>query len=49
MQNVEFANLAQIPNFYIQDLYQSIFLTSIYPQIIQERIKAQQRVNYLVF
>jgi len=40
MQNIEFADLTQIINFYIQDLFQKIFLTSIQPQITQERIKA---------
>jgi len=49
MQNAEFADLTQTTNFYIQDLFQSIFLTSIQPHITQEHIKAQQRVDYLVF
>jgi len=49
MQNAEFANLTQTTNFYIQDLFQSIFLTSIQPQITQECIKGQQRMDYLVF
>jgi len=40
MQNAEFADLTQTTNFYLQDLFQSIFLTSIQPQIIEERIKA---------
>jgi len=35
--------------FYIQDLFQPIFLTSIQPQITQELIKSHQRMNWLVF
>ena len=49
MQNADFAYLTQTTNFYMQDFFQSIFLTGIQPQITQERIKAQQRVDYLVF
>jgi len=49
MQSAKFADLTQIVNFYIQDLFQSIFITGIQPHITQERIKAKQRVNYLVF
>jgi len=49
MQNAEFADLTQTTIFYIQDLFQSIFLTSIQPQITQERIKSHQRMNCLVF
>jgi len=49
MQNVEFANSTQTTIFYIQDLFQSVFLTSIQPQITQERIKSHQRSNCLVF
>jgi len=49
MQNVEFANSTQTTIFYIQDLFQSIFLTSIQPHITQEHIKSQQRSNCLVF
>jgi len=49
MQNAEFADLTQTTNFYIQDLFQLVFLTSIQPQLTQERIKAQQRVDSLVF
>jgi len=33
MQNVDFVDLTQTTNFYIQDLFQIIFLTSIQPQI----------------
>jgi len=29
MQNVEFADLTQTTNFYTQELFQSIFLTSM--------------------
>ena len=39
MQNVEFANSTQTTIFYIQDMFQSVFITSIKPQIKQERIK----------
>jgi len=49
MQNAEFADLAQTTKFYIQDLLKSIFLTSIQPQITQGGMKAQQRMDYLVF
>jgi len=38
--NADFANLTQTTFFYIQDLFQSIFLTCIQPQITQDRIKA---------
>jgi len=38
MQNAEFVDLTQTSIFYIQDLFQSIFLTNIQPQIIQECI-----------
>jgi len=48
MQNAEFTDLTQTTNFYIQDLFQTIFLTSIQPHITQECIKAQQRVDSLV-
>jgi len=44
----KFADLTQTTKFYVQDLFQTIFLTSIQPQITQERIKAQQRVDSLV-
>jgi len=33
MQNTKFANLTQTTIFYIQDLFQSMFLTIIQPQI----------------
>jgi len=49
MQNAKFANSTQTTIFYIQDLFQTMFLTSIQPQITQERIKSHQRSNYLVF
>jgi len=49
MQNTKFVNLTQTTIFYIQDLFQSIFLTIIQPQITQERIKTQQRVDYFIF
>ena len=49
MQNAEFIDLTQTSNFYIKDLFQKIFLTSIQPHITQEHIKAQQRVDSLVF
>jgi len=48
MHNVEFANSTQTTIFYIQDLFQTIFLTSIQPQITQEHIKSHQRTNCLV-
>jgi len=48
MQNSEFTNSTQTTIFYIQDLFQSILLTSIQPQITQERIKSHQRTNCLV-
>jgi len=35
MQNIEFSYLTQIAIFYIQDLYQSMFLIIIQPQITQ--------------
>ena len=40
MQNAEIVNSTQTTIFYIQDLFQSIFLTCIQPQITQDRIKA---------
>jgi len=49
MHNAEFTDLTQTKNFYTQDLFQSIFLTSMQHHITQKRIKAQQRMNYLVF
>jgi len=49
MQNSEFANLTQTSNFYIQDLFQSIFLTGTQHQITQKCIISQQRMNYLIF
>jgi len=49
MQNTEFAYLIQTTIFYIQDFLQSIYLTLIQPQITQECIKTQQRVDYLIF
>jgi len=49
MQNAEFTDLTQTTISYIQDLFQSIFLTSIQPHITQERIKSHQRMNCLVF
>jgi len=49
MQNTEFTDLSQTTIFYIQDLVQSIFLTSIQPQITQEHIKSHQRMNCLFF
>jgi len=49
MQNVEFTNFTQTTNFYTQDLFQTIFLTSIHYQITHKRIQTQQRVIYLVF
>ena len=42
MQNAEFTNLTQTTIFYIQDLFQTIFITSIKPQITQERIKSHK-------
>jgi len=39
MQN---SDLTQTTNFYIQDLFQTIFLTSIQPQITQECIKTHK-------
>jgi len=49
MQNIEFVDLTQTTIFYMQDLFQSIFLTTIQPQITQEHIKTQQIVDYLIF
>ena len=49
MQNAEFANSTQTTIFYIQDMFQSVFIISIKPQITQERIKSHQRSNCLVF
>ena len=49
MQNAEFANSTQTTIFYIEDLFQIVFMTSIKPQIIQKRIKSHQRTNFLVF
>jgi len=49
MQNIEFTYLTQTTNFYMQDLFQSIFLTGVQPHITQEHIKAQQIMNYLIF
>jgi len=49
MQNAVFLDLTQTTNFYVQDLFQSIFLTVIQHHITQEHIKAQQRVDYLIF
>jgi len=49
MHTAEFANLTQTTNFYIQDLLQSVLLSSIQPYITQECIKAQQIVDSLVF
>ena len=49
MHNVEFTDLTQITNNYTQDLFQSIFLTIMQPQIIQERLKTQPRIDYLIF
>jgi len=48
MHNAEFVDLTQTTNFFIQDLFQSIFLTSIQPHIRQERIKSQERVDYFI-
>jgi len=36
MHNVEFTDLTQITNNYTQDLFQSIFLTSMQHQITQK-------------
>ena len=49
MQNAEFANSTQTTIFYTQDLFQTVFITSIKPQITQERIKSHQRSICLVF
>ena len=49
MQNAEFANSTQTVIFYIQDMLQSVFITSTKPQITQARIKSHQRSNYWVF
>jgi len=49
MQNAEFENSTQTPIFYIKDMFQSVFITSMKPQITQERIKSHQRSNCLVF
>jgi len=49
MQDVEFANSNQTTIFYIQDLFRSIFLTSIKPRITQERIKSHKKMNCLIF
>jgi len=49
MQNAEFTDLTQTKIFYIQDLFQSIFLTSIQPHITQECIKPHHIMNCLVF
>jgi len=49
MQNAEFTISTQTTIFYIQDLFQLVFITSIKPQITQERIKSDQRSNCLVF
>jgi len=49
MQNAEFANSTQKTIFYIQDMFQSIFITSIKPHITQERIESHQRSNCLFF
>jgi len=49
MQNAEFINSTQTTIFYTQDLFQSIFIKSIKPQITQEHIKSHQRSNCLVF
>jgi len=49
MHNTEFVNATQTTIFYIQDLFQSTFLTSIQPQITQGRIKSHQISNCLVF
>ena len=49
MQNAEFANSTQTTIFYIQDMFQLVFITSIKPEITQERIKSHQRSNCFVF
>jgi len=49
MQNAEFVNLTQTTIFYIQDMFQSVFITSIKPQITQKCIKSHQKSNCLVF
>jgi len=49
MQNTKFANSTQTTIFYMQDTFQSIFITSTKLQITQERIKSHQRSNCLVF
>ena len=43
MQNAEFANSTQTRIFYIQNMFQSVFITSIKPQTTQERFKSHQR------
>jgi len=43
MQNAEFANSTQTTIFYIQDRFQSVFITSIKSRFTQERIKSHQR------
>jgi len=48
-QNAKFVDVTQTSIFYIQDFFQSIFLTSTQPQITQERIKSHQRTNFLIF
>ena len=45
MQNAEFVNSTQTTIFYIQDMFQSVFITSIKPQITEERIKSHKRSN----
>jgi len=49
MQNTEFTDSNQTIILYIQDLLQLIYLSLIQSQITQERIKTQQRVDYLIF
>jgi len=49
MRNAEFANSTQTTIFYIQDMFQSVFITSTKPQITQERIESHQRSNCLFF
>jgi len=49
MENTEFTYLTQTSNFYIQDLFQIIFLTGMHYQITQKHIQTQQRMIYLVF
>jgi len=46
--HAEFPALTQTTNFYIQDLFQTIFLTSMHYHITQKHIKNQQRMIYLV-